>query len=387
MQDLFKKYKWQIIAGGAALAVLLIVIIVFAAQRSRKNRTYENFDVVGKTREFAETSEVNYLPSAKGVFRYTRDGAEVVNEKGKTIWNVSYNMNKPIGDSCGNAAAVGDIGAKSLYIFDGSGNANPITTAYPIEKVQVASQGVTAVWMNNGIEDYITLYKNDGTKITDMNTLVATSGFPVDITLSNDGTKLVTTFVSFEKEHIQSQLNFYNFGDVGGNYVDGLVGIESFKDEMVADVEFIDNNTLVVFGEKGFRIYDMEEIQSLKQEVKIAEPMKSVTCSDQYIGVVLESNAKGGNYIVRIYDRSGKVVDERSMTDGFSNFLIDGSDVILFNELEVYIYRIGGKDKIRIALKKSLKYVYALDDVNEFVFVGDTYLERVRLVGERRGRK
>ena len=378
-----KKYKWQIIAGGIGAAVLLIFLMVFIARRNKNNRTYMNFDVIGKATEFSETSEVHYLPSAKGVFRYTRDGAEIVTVKGKSVVTVPYNMNKPSGDTCGNSAAIGEIGGKSLVILDPNGTVSMVTTAYPIVKVQVASQGVTAVWMNNGSEDYIQLYKADGSTLVAMSTLVATSGFPVDIALSNDGSKLVTAFASFKEEHLQTQLSFYNFGDVGGNYVDGLVAVQIFKDEMIADVEFTDNDTVVAFGDAGFRIYDMEEIADLKHDIKVEEPIKTVACSDQYIGIIVESNAKGGNYIVRIYGKDGKLLDEKSIMEGYSEFGFSGKDAILFNDSELYIYRVGGKDKIQIEMKRDLRYVATIDGVNEFVFVGDTFLERVRLVGEK----
>lgn len=378
-----KKYKWQIIAGGIGAAVLLIFLIVFIARRNKNNRTYVNFDVIGKATEFSETSEVHYLPSAKGVFRYTRDGAEIVTVKGKSVVTVPYNMNKPSGDTCGNSAAIGEIGGKSLVILDPNGTVSMVTTAYPIVKVQVASQGVTAVWMNNGSEDYIQLYKADGSSLVSMSTLVATSGFPVDIALSNDGSKLVTAFASFKEEHLQTQLSFYNFGDVGGNYVDGLVAVQIFKDEMIADVEFTDNDTVVAFGDAGFRIYDMEEIADLRHDIKVEEPIRTVACSDQYIGVIVESNAQGGNYIVRIYDKEGKLLDEKSIMEGYTEFCFSEKDAILFNDSELYIYRVGGKDKIQIEMKRDLRYVATIDGVNEFVFVGDTFLERVRLVGEK----
>lgn len=379
-----EKYKWQIIGGASVLAVLVIVLSVYISKRNRDRRTYENFDVIGKTTEFAETSEAHYLPSAKGVFRYTRDGAEIVDRKGKTVVAVSYNMNRPYGDTCGNSAAVGEVGGKSLVIINPNGESTPITTAYQIVKVQVASQGVTAVWMNDGDEDFIRLYEADGTVLVDMNTLVSTSGFPIDFSLSNDGTKLVTAFASFKEDHLQTQLSFYNFGAVGGNYYDGLVAVEIFADEMIADVEFVNNNTIAAYGDKGVRIYDMEEIADLRKEIVADAPISMVSYSDSCLALVTESNAGGGNFLVRVYDLEGKVLDERGISELYTDFLIDGNDGIMFNESEVYIFRIGGRDKIRVNLTKGLRYALGLDGTNEYLFVGDTYLERVRLVGEKK---
>lgn len=379
-----KKHKTEIIAGAVVLVLLIIGIIALVGRIRKNKRTYLNFDVIGKTIEFGETSEVHYLPSGQGVFRYTRDGAEIIDRKGRSKVTVSYTMNKPSGATCGNAAAIGEIGGKSLVIVDNKGNVTPVTTAYPIVMVKVASQGVTAVLMNNGNEDFIELYKSDGTSIASMNTLVATSGMPVDISLSNDGTKLVTAYVSFKEEHVQTQLSFYNFGSVGGNQVDNLVAIELYRDEMIADVEFVNNDTVVAFGDTGFRIYDMEEIAELKKEVKITDPIHSVACSPTHVGVVTAHKSKDGNYVLRVYNLDGKAVDEKNFTEPYEHFQLEGKDVILFNDKEIYIYRIGGRDKIRVEMRRNLSYVAAVDGVNEFVFVGETYFERIRLVGEKR---
>ena len=379
-----KKYKWLIAAGAAAVILLSVLLAAWIGKNKKNRRTYVNFDVIGKTVEFGETSEVHYLPSGKGVFRYTRDGGEIIDKKGKSLVTVSYNMNKPYGATCGNAAAIGEIGGKSLVIVDHKGNVTPLTTPYPIVMVKVASQGVTAVLMNDGKQDFLDLYDSEGSTIASANTLVTKDGFPVDITLSNDGTKLVTAYTYFENEKIQTKLTFYNFGPVGGNYVDGIVAVRMFEGEMIADIEFADNNTVVAYGDSVVRIFDMEEIADLKKELTIKEKIRSVACSDKNIGLIVESHEKGGNYLVRVYDLDGKQTDEKSITESYDRFQLQGGDVILFNEKELYIYRIGGRDKIRVEMRKNLCYVAPVDGVNEFVFVGETYLERIRLVGEKR---
>lgn len=382
-----KKYKWQII-GGSILAVVLIVVIVLAVRKINRNRrTYMNYDVVGGTKNLGESSEVHYLPAAKGVFRYTRDGAKVLDKKGNDVASFSYNMNKPSGDTCGNAAAVGEIGGRSLVIManvNNAGNVTTVTTPYPIVKVQVASQGVTAVWMNNGADDFIQLYDADGKSLMDMNTLVSLNGFPVDIALSNDGSKLVTAYVNYEKDVFQTQLTFYNFGSVGKNYEDNMVGLQIFKEEMLGDVEFVNNDTVVAFAEDGFFIYEMQEIPVLKQEIRTKEKIRSVASNGQYVGQMAENNDGNENYTIRIYDLAGKVVDEKHTNEWYTGFRLDGKDAILFNSSNIYIYRIGGRDKLKMEMKKNLQYVALIKEPNEYIFVGDAFLERVRFVGEKK---
>ena len=194
----------------------------------------------------------------------------------------------------------------------------------------------------------------------------------------------MTAFASFKEDHLQTQLSFYNFGDVGGNYYDGLVAVEIFADEMIADVEFVNNNTVAAYGDKGVRIYDMEEIADLRHEITSDTPITMVSYSDSCVALVVENSGEGANFLARIYDLEGKLLDERGIAELYTDFLIDGNDAIMFNDSEVYIYRIGGKDKIRVNLTKGLSYAAALNGTNEYLFVGDTYLEKVRLVGDKK---
>ena len=51
----------------------------------------------------------------------------------------------------------------------------------------------------------------------------------VAMALSQDGRKLVTSYLSLGNGKLESWVTFYNFGDVGQNYVDNMVGSYSFE--------------------------------------------------------------------------------------------------------------------------------------------------------------
>ncbi len=375
-----QKIKYLLIIGAVLLVVLLVILALYI--RKNKNKTYLTYDVE-KSITLEMNSSAGYVALGNGVFRYSRDGASVIGKEGEALWNVSYSMSSPVCDVCGNSAVVADYDAKSLYIFDGTGAAHPITTNYPIEKVTVSEQGVVAVLMDDGVQDYIALYSKDGKCLVEMNTLVANSGFPVDVAISKDGTKLVTSYVEFVNEKLVSQLTFYNFGDIGENYVDGLVGLEKYEDVLYADVEFINNNTCVAFGENGFDIFSMEEIPEKTATIEVKEKIANITYSKQYIGVLLEQQELGRKCMVRLYDTKGKVVDEREAAEGYEGFEIFDSEVVLYNELQMYIYRIGGTEKLNTSLAKNVKAIYSIDGGKAYLLVGETFAERIRLIGEK----
>ncbi|MBP5411596.1 MAG: hypothetical protein J6Y26_06795 [Lachnospiraceae bacterium] len=174
-----------LIIGGVAVGLWV--------KHRNDRRTYAAYDVM-KTKQLPFTTVNGTLPIRGGVMRYARDGAEAVNQDGESLWNVSYNMANPVADTCGKYAAVGDAGHVTLYIMDGTGAFSNVTTDHPIVRVAVAANGETAVLMDDGSKDYIAIYHADGKRVVDMNTLTTVSGFPLDLAISEDGTKLAVTF-------------------------------------------------------------------------------------------------------------------------------------------------------------------------------------------------
>lgn len=370
-----------LIIGGVAVGLWV--------KHRNDRRTYAAYDVI-KTKQLPFTTVNGTLPIRGGVMRYARDGAEAVNQDGESLWNVSYNMANPVADTCGKYAAVGDAGHVTLYIMDGTGAFSNVTTDHPIVRVAVAANGETAVLMDDGSKDYIAIYHADGKRVVDMNTLTTVSGFPLDLAISEDGTKLAVTFAYFEEDEIRSRIAFYNFGGVGRSYIDGLVGkAESVKtsnpDNLYADVEFVTNDRVAVFGDKSTLLYEMEEIPNLEaKEIAYNGTLRRFAFSSKYIGFFEERRDSGRiTYAVVLYDTDGRQVETRQTENFYGGFRIDGGDVLLYSDTSLYIFRIKGKDKYKSSVSRAVTYCFATDQDNSFVTISDNLFNRIRLIGEQ----
>jgi hypothetical protein len=373
----------------AILAILAIVVIVAAVwfwRRRSDNVTYTGYDIV-TTKQLAFSTVYGMIPIKDGVMRYARDGVEAVGKDGKTMWNVSYNMSNPVADACGRYGAVGDAGGVSLYLLDGTGKVNSVTTDHPIVKVAVSANGETAVLMNGGKDDYMVVYHIDGTKASEVNTVTTSNGFPLDVAISENGAKIVLSFAYFDEENIRSRLVFYNFGNVGKTYTEGMVGksestTTAFPDNLYADVAFLTNDRIAVFGDKSVLLYEMEEIQSMKPvEITYTGTVRRFAYSGDYVGLLTEQQDNGHIvYAVLLYDLSGKLVERRELDNYYGGFRIEGTDVILYNDVSLYIYRVKGKDKYKGGISKPIAYIYAIDGRNRFAVVSDNQYNELKLL-------
>ncbi len=368
------------------LVAVIVVVGIVLKKRSESRRTYMSYDVE-KSSQLA-FSVCRELPLKDGVLRYARDGAEAVNADGKVLWNVSYTMSNPVAATCGSFAAVGDMGTGNLYMMDGTGSVERTTTEHPIVALAVSANEETAVLMDGGTVDYLVIYLKDGAKkMVEMSTDSVVDGIPVDVALSPNGEKMVLSFARFDNETVTSVISFYNFGEVGKNMIDGLTGKQVFEvkeSSLYADVEFVTNDQVAVFGDMDMLLYEMEEIQSVTPiTVPFEGTVQRIAYSDRYIGVLTEKQEAGRPlYSVMLYDFDGKVVENRALDSLYSGFRIEGNDVILYSDASLYIYRINGNDKFKSKMSRSISYVFAVDGKNHFTLIGDSLLEKIKLIGE-----
>ena len=179
--------------------ILIIGVILIAAgiglfQYFRLYQ-YTSYDVVWE-KELKEGSFVGYMDFGGNVLKYSKDGASYIDNQGKEIWVQSFEMKSPTACVNGNYAAVADQQGNSIYIFDKSGPTGTATTLLPIIKATVSAHGVVAAILEDSTSNYIYFYKNDGSvldvKIKAL--LNGETGYPVDISLSPDGTQLIGAY-------------------------------------------------------------------------------------------------------------------------------------------------------------------------------------------------
>jgi hypothetical protein len=231
--------------------------------------------------------------------------------------------------------------------------------------------------MNDGTKDYITVYETDGEKVLDMMTTTGNDGLPVAMDISDDGTKLVTSYIYFEDNEVNNKVTFYNFGEVGSNYVDRLVGLKKYSDRMVADVQFIGSDTVVAFSDVGISIFSMEEYEEEKTDIQISDEIVSVALDDEYIGAVT-TNDTGVN-TVTVYNLDGTVKDTKQLAERYEKFAISDGDLIFYGGTSLYITRINGKDKALLNLSMDINGILPIDGKKKYMIAGENALQIISL--------
>ena len=96
------------------------------------------------------------------ILKYTKDGVALVDQKGKELWNHSYQIKNPIIEINHEIAVIGDSGGNSIIVIDQKGIKGEIETTQPIEKLSVSQNGIVAAVLKDEVSPKVMCYDFDG---------------------------------------------------------------------------------------------------------------------------------------------------------------------------------------------------------------------------------
>lgn len=366
-----------------AVVVTIIIVVILAAvyivSRVIDNYDYSSYEITNSVnREDIESSK--YIAFADGYVRYSNDGIAYYNKKGTAIWNQTYTMQKPQVKICGSIIAVGDINGSKIYIFDKNGNIGTVDTSLAISQIEVAKQGVVAAVLEDNDANYINLYKTDGTKIYTVKTSLAGDGYPLDISISPDAAKLVASYLYVSGETMKTNVVFYNFSEVGQNETERVVGgFNHYDSTIVADVNFIDENTVAAVGEDVVSIYSIKEYPKLVKEINIDNEIDRVLFGDKYIGLVLKNSESGDIYKLCVYNSDLNRVCEYPFSTQYDKMSFDGNSVVMSNSSVISLINLKGKKLAGITMTLPIQNVIVLGHRGNYICVNSKYVQNIRL--------
>lgn len=382
--------KRLIIVLVLAVLAAIAAFVLFRYDRYHQFTDYQVIwekDLLGEAQEAAaqgEGSFCEYRDFGDGVLKYTKDGASYIDAQGKVIWVQSYEMKSPIVSINGEYVAIGDLQGNSIYICNKSGCIGQATTLLPILRVTVSAKGVVAALEEDSKASYIYLYKKDGSSLDiNVKSLLSGDGYPMDLSLSPNGTQLVTSYMYLDQGMIKCKIVFYNFG-LGKNDARRVVGIffpQDLGDAMAARVRFLDESHAVIFTDKGMQFFStrVETSPESVNQIAIEEKIRSITYTEDYIGLVTDNVEGGDPYGLMVYDKEGSLVFDRTFNYQYSGFDIDGGLILLYNDSSCKVFNMTGTEKYNGTFDFTVSKVSAGRFPGTLLVMGPQMMKEIKL--------
>lgn len=371
----------KILVVGLVVIVLLFVIVRFGRNLLVRMNRYEGYEVTHST-ERTDASAMEYLDYSGSLVHYSKEGISYLDKQGNVVWNESYTMKMPKAAVEGEYVGVADLNGNDIVILNKSGRVGMLSMPYSICDFDISKQGVVAAVLKGENENYIYLYSSSGDVLVEMKTTINKSGYPIDIALSPDGSKLMASYVYLEGVEVKNTIAAYNFGSVGQNEVDRLVGGFNYDDTIFPKLEFLNDNTVCAFGDNRIVVFSMKEKAVEKCNLTIEQEIKSVMYSSEYIGVVM--NEKNGAtdypYTMQIFNLSGHKVNEEKLDIPYHTVTMNKEEVIFTGDNECAIYYVTGGKKFDCHFTdNNIEKVIATANAKEYITVSEREIAYIKL--------
>lgn len=361
------RMQWTIVAGVLILAAVLVYALV------KNNKVASSYEVVTSMSRGDDTS-VYYCMMRKGMVKYSKDGVVMTNKSGSVLWNQTYEMASPTMTSAGDYVAVGDIGANTIYIFNEYGQLGRVSTDVPIQEIQISEQGVVAAVLSDTSSNYINLYDKQGNSLGSIKASLENTGYPLAIALSPDASKLAVSYLIVKSGSMQSRIVSYDFSDVEGDHLLDTQELEG----LYPKAAFLDSREVVLFGEKGFVLYQADS-KKIETQENFESEINSVFCTNQKLGFIFKNEDDNGKYRMEIYNKAGKKSSTYYFDLDYSGMTADDDEVILYNDEEMLIYQMGGRVRFRGTFNTAVTGVMPSWEDGLYWLIDDQSLREIRI--------
>ena len=377
MEEQIKQHKkkiWHrtIVSTAVVLAFIVGVYLLINLQTYSRARVSETYAVKGSVNN-------SYEQFAQGVLKYSKDGISYLNQKGEEEWNQPYQMKNPFVEVEEKSAAVADKGGNDIIVLQQDGTKGEIHTTMPVEKIAVSEQGIVSAVLKDESSAKIICYDSAGNILVEHKTSLSGTGYPLDVSLSEDGEVMQVLYLYTQAGEITSRIVYYNFGSAGEGKTDHQVSYKEYENSIVASGFFLNKSTSVAVGDDCLMIYRGKDVPEEKIKITIEKEIKSIFHNQKYIGMVLKNEGKAG-YELRLYNQSGKVVMSENFTGDYGHVKLCGSQVILYDGKKCCIFMKSGVQKFDGEMDNNILEIFPISGVNKYIVMNANGMEKVRLV-------
>ena len=374
------KKKQKIVIIISVLGAILLASSIGVFFYLYNNRCFENYEVKSKV-ERSDSNNVTYQYYNNNILKYSRSGISEIDNQGKSLWNGGYEMKRPQVDVCGDYVVVADVDGKEFYVYNGKDEGTSIETSLPIVRAKVARQGVVAVLLKDKDSNVLNIYNpyDPAEKLlVEIPTNVQEEGYPIDFDISPDGKSVVTAHLVVSGTTIETKVSFYNFTEVGQEK-NTLVGGKSFGSEMLARIEFIDDDEVAVFREKGYTVFEEMRQPRIEVEKNFDEQIKSVSYGDDVIAVVTAKEGKADNQTLLLYDGKGREKLNKKISYEYDDMQVYDSEIVFTGNRSCYIIRFNGHEKFLHEFGQEIQAVLPATSGNEYTLIDSSTIQRITL--------
>lgn len=327
------------------LGVALVVLVIIAIKVTGDTKKYSSYRVKSAIDRSVSTDSKS-LAYAGSILNYSIDGANCMDSKGKQLWNITYQMQKPLVDIRGEYVAIGDYNGDRLYVMNKSGKQGEIAIPMPIRRFSISANGYVAVVCANTANNAIYVYSKTGEQVGYFHVTMKDSGYPFDVSVSDNGKLIAVEYLyieeSVKRDGYMSRIAFYNFGSVGRNFNDQYVSGYDYAGEVIGSLRYMNEKDCFTLSPDHLVFYSGKEIPKMGKEIDLEKEVRNYYYNENYVALVSDNETSEHRYHVDVYSTGG-LKGSFKIDMQYDAIDIYGGYCLVYNNAECAIYTVSGK--------------------------------------------
>ncbi|HKM04519.1 MAG TPA: DUF5711 family protein [Lachnospiraceae bacterium] len=360
------------------LALIAIATIFIVVKISINNKIYTEYRVKSSIK-WSESSDAICKRYNENILSYSKDGSNCTDLNGKVLWNQTYEMQNPMIDMNGDYVAIGDYNGNSIYVMNSSGKKGEIDTKIPLRRFCVSQSGIVVAILEESKITRICVFDTEGNTLIKFETTMEDYGYPVDISISDNSQMVAVSYLYVDSGTMTSRVAFYNFDEVGQNYLDNFVSGYDYVDAVVPMVQFMNDETAFAVADNRLMIYKGKKIPTSNSEIILKENVESTYYSNSYIGLVYLNTSGETTYKMDIYNASGSLTQTIDFNMEYSDIIFHEDSILIYNEGGCNLFNIKGVEKFNGEFSQSVLEVIPTSKITTYTLVTNETIETIEL--------
>ena len=360
------------------IAALIAVVLFFYIQYER--HVYTDYDIVASVERESIGGTVD-VRLKNAILTYSKDGIHCTDIKGNVVWNQTFEIQDVRLAVSGNAIALGEYNGRSIYIANSEKLLGEISTTRPIRELAVCEAGYVAAVLTDADITWVNRYDSSGELKNEGRTHVDDSGYPMALSLSPNGELLAVSYLYVDAGVLMTRIAFYNFGPVGSNVSDRLVGAWAYTDMLIPYVKFLDEDTAVAVGDSRLMVYSGSYKPGSPVEYMFDREIKSVFCDDRYVGLVFYSDNGENRYQINVYDTENlsSAVKIHYFDMEYTDLFFEKGNLVIYNETECQVITLDGREKFHGSFAKPVRLMLPAGNGYRYLLITDDSMDTIQL--------
>ena len=371
-QNRIRKFRMRI-SIAAAVAVVIMAFFLY-----NKLYTFSDY-IIAESIDNTAAAGSQYVSVGKNLYRYNSDGVSCLTRNNEMLWSITYNMQAPIVDLCGETMVIAEQQGTQIYIVDQDGLVGNFESVLPILKVRVSKQGVVAAVLQDDDITWVNMYDTAGNSIASDKTTVAESGYPLDIDLSPNGEKLAVSYLGIKEGNINSNVIFYHFGAAGQSQKNNMVSSTAFVETVIPEVYFNSNSEAVAVTDSGYVVFRGNDEPKQSVSVTFEEEVISVFHNEDRIGFLFDSDEEGYEYRMELYTYQGKKKTTRQISADFDEIKIQNNQILMYSDKNCDIFTMSGQKRFSSAYEKEIAEIFYFSEYRKYLIITNDSFDRIRI--------